>query len=74
MLNVGLTAHEFIGETSFAGVPKVTVAEINRAIDTQQEDKDNCPITNGIKFCQEKIGNDGKMHKTDKWGDFLEDK
>jgi hypothetical protein len=32
LLNVGFTTHEFVGETFYADIPKVTIKEINEAI------------------------------------------
>jgi hypothetical protein len=71
VLNVKLTAHHFRGETFYAGIPEVTVDEINAATNKQQaleEVQSIEPDMTGI--CLEKVGIDGKLHKCDQWGYF----
>ena len=55
MLNVKLTAHDFVGETFYAGIPKVTIDEMNDAIENQW---------------LEKVGIDGRLHPCDEYGYF----
>ena len=62
LLNVQFTLDDFIGETFYAGIPKVTSKEVNAAIDKHNTDTFTC----------EKIGIDGKLHPCDSSGDFLE--
>ena len=65
-LNIKFTVNDFVGETFYAGIPKVTSVEINTAIDKY----DTNVNING--FAQEKIGIDGKLHPCDAYGEFFE--
>lgn len=64
LLNVKFIVSDFRGETFYAGIPPVTIDEVNISITEQVRSQ-------GIKFAQEKIGNDGKLHPCDEYGDFL---
>jgi len=66
LLNIKLTLNDFVGETFYAGIPKVTNDEVNSAIDKYDTDKS----ANG--FSAERIGIDGRLHPCDQFGDFLE--
>lgn len=72
LLNVKLGVQHFVGETFYAGIPVVTVDEIEEVIKTQQVGPDGVtPIDEtDDNFCHEKIGIDGQLHKTDKYGEF----
>lgn len=72
LLNVKLTLHDFVGETFYAGIPKVQIEDVNEAIMNCQVAKDGVtPIgVDHEDFSHEKIGIDGKLHKTDKYGEF----
>jgi hypothetical protein len=72
LLNVSLGVQHFIGETFYAGIPVVTSAEIDEAIATKQVAPDgHTPIGPDDKdFHHEKVGIDGQLHKTDKYGEF----
>lgn len=71
-LNVGFSAQHFVGETFFAGIPVVTAEEIDLAIELYQVDEAGSPISKGDDgFCYQKIGNDGLLHETDEFGEFL---
>jgi len=61
-LNVKLTLDDFIGETFYAGIPKVANNEVNAAIDKYDMSES----------ASEKIGIDGRLHPCDSYGDFLE--
>jgi len=56
MLNVKFGVQHFVGETFYAGIPVVTEEEVNCA----------CQSCDGGM----KIGIDGQLHKTDKFGEF----
>lgn len=62
LLNAQLTVENFIGETFYAGIPKVTVKEINAAVDKYNKSMVIC----------EKIGIDGKLHPCSQNGIFPE--
>jgi hypothetical protein len=72
LLNIKLGVQHFVGETFYAGIPLVTSAEIDEAIATNQVAPDGCtPIgPDDTGFHHEKIGIDGQLHKTDKYGEF----
>lgn len=71
LLNVKLTAHDFVGETYYAGVPLVTDAEINEAIDKHATpDKEYGGCERGVWM--EKVGIDGELHPVDDDGVFPE--
>ena len=72
MLNVKLGIQDFVGETFYAGIPLTTAAEVNEAIQTCQVAKDGVtPIgPEDAGFDHAKIGIDGQLHKTDKYGEF----
>ena len=71
VLNVKLGVQHFVGETFYAGIPVVTAAEIDNAIQTCQVDDDNVPIqSEDDGFSHEKVGVDGQLHKTDCYGEF----
>lgn len=61
LLNVKLALDDFVGETFYAGIPKITNKEVNTAIDTHNTDI----------FACEKIGIDGRLHPCDDSGEFL---
>ena len=63
-LNVGLSVSDCVGETFYAGIPLVTIAEVNDAIDKHDTD------TGPAGFAQAKIGIDGKLHPCDEQGCF----
>lgn len=62
LLNVKLKLDDFVGETFYAGIPKVISGEVNNVIDKHNTDEFSC----------EKIGIDGKLHPCDSYGEFLE--
>jgi len=71
MLNVKMGIQDFVGETFYAGIPLVTAEEIEWACNNCQVDGDNVSIPTSHKdFSHEKVGIDGKLHKTDKYGAF----
>lgn len=72
MLNVKLGVQHFVGETFYAGIPVVMAEEINEAVQTCQVASDGVtPIDpKHPDFDHVKIGIDGKLHKTDKLGEF----
>jgi len=62
LLNVRFTLDDFVGETFYAGIPKITCEEVNNAINKYDTSE----------FVHEKVGIDGKLHPCDKHGRFLE--
>lgn len=66
LLNVNTSLNDFVGETFYAGIPLVTIDEVNDAIDKHDTDKSSSG------FSAEKIGIDGKLHPCDNYGCFLE--
>lgn len=71
LLNIKLGVQHFVGETFYAGIPLVTSAEIDEAIQTCQVDDNDLPIgPEDDWFDHEKVGIDGQLHKTDKYGLF----
>jgi len=66
-LNVKMSLHNFVGETFYAGIPKVTVDEVNHVIEIQQNSQD-LPVRTAL----EKIGNDGELHPCDEYGCFID--
>jgi len=76
-LNVKLKVNDCKGETFFAGIPPITQEEINAVYELEERLKtsltvDEESLKNPI-ICYEKIGNDGKYHKVDKFGFFIDD-
>ena len=72
LLNVNLSLQDFIGETFYAGIPIVTEKEINDAIKCYQTNENGEAIKpKDSNFCHEKIGIDGKLHKTGQDGEFM---
>jgi hypothetical protein len=68
MLNVKMELADVRGETFYAGIPEATPDEVNAALKSE-----SVRAKYGIKkenWCDEKIGIDGKTHKTDEYSCF----
>lgn len=63
MLNVNIPLQAFVGETFYAGIPLITQQEVNTAIAKHAVFESDDGV--GLK-----VGVDGQLHKTDKYGDF----
>ena len=65
LLNVNMSVEYFVGETFFAGIPKVTIGEIDNV---------SKPVKYGGKnlenIWQERYGVDGRLHPCDESGSF----